>query len=319
MGKPERIAEVLARVAGEAPESKYFRAYHGSPYDFDRFDASKIGTGEGAQSFGFGHYFAGREGVSQSYRDKLSPDRDVLIGGIPSVEYLQKLRAQGKSGTSPEWMAVSALREYAPEAVDVEDLFSSAVGYWPEDTKIWLDALDNLRRKDVALGPRHGRMYEVEVGHPEESLIDYDAPIGQQPKTIRENSALLEMSADEARNNALQATTQGRHDHWMNIAKEPTQAPASLAIQAGRNRRPIGAGRPPMSAREWSDYLFQSGVPGIRYLDQGSRAAGDGTRNYVMFPGTEDSIRILRKYAVPGAIGAGAMQDQPQSRPSPSY
>jgi hypothetical protein len=25
-----------------------------------------------------------------------------------------------------------------------------------------------------------------------------------------------------------------------------------------------------------------------------------------MFPGTEDSIRILRKYAVPGAIGAGA-------------
>ena len=28
------------------------KAYHGSPYDFDRFDLSKIGTGEGAQSYG---------------------------------------------------------------------------------------------------------------------------------------------------------------------------------------------------------------------------------------------------------------------------
>src|SRR5262245_55132228 len=30
------------------------RAYHGSPHDFERFDASKIGTGEGAQSYGHG-------------------------------------------------------------------------------------------------------------------------------------------------------------------------------------------------------------------------------------------------------------------------
>jgi hypothetical protein len=52
--------------------------------------------------------------------------------------------------------------------------------------------------------------------------------------------------------------------------------------------------------------LLEQGVPGIRYLDGGSRRAGQGTRNYVMFPGTEDQIRILRKYAVPGAIGAGA-------------
>jgi hypothetical protein len=295
--------------AGDAVR-KVIKAYHGSPYDFDRFDASKIGTGEGAQSFGFGHYLASREGVAKSYRNKLSPDRDVLIGGIPSVEYLQTLRAQGKSSTSPEWTAVSALREYAPEAVDVDDLFASAVGYWPEDTKIWLGALDNLRRKNVALGPRQGRMYEVEVGHPEDSLIDYDAPIGQQPMPIRENIALLEMAADEARNNALQATTQGRHDHWMNISKDPTQAPASLAIQAGRNRRPIGAGRPPMGPREFSDYLLQSGVPGIRYLDQGSRNAGAGTRNYVMFPGTEDSIRILRKYGLMAPIAAGATADE---------
>jgi hypothetical protein len=49
-----------------------------------------------------------------------------------------------------------------------------------------------------------------------------------------------------------------------------------------------------------------SGIPGIKYPDFDPRQRGTGSLNYVMFPGTEDSIRILRKYAVPGAIGAGA-------------
>ena len=30
------------------------KAYHGSPYDFERFDPAKIGTGEGAQAYGHG-------------------------------------------------------------------------------------------------------------------------------------------------------------------------------------------------------------------------------------------------------------------------
>jgi hypothetical protein len=41
-------------------------AYHGSPYSFDKFDASKIGTGEGAQAYGHGLYFAENEGVARA-------------------------------------------------------------------------------------------------------------------------------------------------------------------------------------------------------------------------------------------------------------
>src|SRR3954467_7469257 len=44
-----------------------FRAYHASPYSFDRFDAGKIGTGEGAQAFGHGLYVAGDEAVKDNY------------------------------------------------------------------------------------------------------------------------------------------------------------------------------------------------------------------------------------------------------------
>jgi hypothetical protein len=39
--------------------------YHGSPHDFDEFDMSKIGTGEGAQAYGHGLYFAENENVAK--------------------------------------------------------------------------------------------------------------------------------------------------------------------------------------------------------------------------------------------------------------
>ena len=42
-------------------------AFHGSPYNFDQFLTSKIGSGEGAQAFGYGLYFADSEGVATSY------------------------------------------------------------------------------------------------------------------------------------------------------------------------------------------------------------------------------------------------------------
>jgi hypothetical protein len=56
--------------------------------------------------------------------------------------------------------------------------------------------------------------------------------------------------------------------------------------------------------------LKEHGIPGIRYLDGNSRAAGQGTSNYVMFPGTEDSIRILRKFGLMAPIAAGAAMEQ---------
>jgi hypothetical protein len=58
------------------------RAYHGSPHDFEKFDLSKIGTGEGAQAYGHGLYFAEKEGVAKDYRDKLSGNLPKLSNRI---------------------------------------------------------------------------------------------------------------------------------------------------------------------------------------------------------------------------------------------
>jgi hypothetical protein len=78
---------------------------------------------------------------------------------------------------------------------------------------------------------------------------------------------------------------------------DPSRAPGVVLYQG------LAADYAPSSA---SRKLLDAGIPGLRYLDANSRHWGQGTRNYVMFPGTEDSIRILRKYGIMAPIAAGA-------------
>jgi hypothetical protein len=47
------------------------------------------------------------------------------------------------------------------------------------------------------------------------------------------------------------------------------------------------------------------GIPGIRYLDQGSRGAGGGTSNYSIFD--PSIIQILRKYGILPPMAAGGL------------
>lgn len=54
---------------------RMLEAWHGSPHTFDQFSMDAIGTGEGAQAFGHGLYFADAEDVAKGYRyaDRLAP------------------------------------------------------------------------------------------------------------------------------------------------------------------------------------------------------------------------------------------------------
>jgi hypothetical protein len=56
--------------------------FHGSPHKFDRFDSSKIGTGEGAQAYGHGLYLADSPAVAGGYKDRLSIDYVKPDGGL---------------------------------------------------------------------------------------------------------------------------------------------------------------------------------------------------------------------------------------------
>jgi hypothetical protein len=52
---------------------------HGTPHDFDKFQLEKIGTGEGAQAFGYGLYFTDGSKIAEGYARKLSEDKTGLV------------------------------------------------------------------------------------------------------------------------------------------------------------------------------------------------------------------------------------------------
>ena len=76
------VAEGVAKAGPETPKSG-FKAYHGSPYKFEEFDFSAIGTGEGAQAYGYGLYFAEAEDVARGYKEALTNPR-IEVEGKPA-------------------------------------------------------------------------------------------------------------------------------------------------------------------------------------------------------------------------------------------
>lgn len=67
-------------------------AWHGSPYQFDKFTTEKMGTGEGAQAFGWGLYFTDLKGIAENYAKNLSlPKFDDFIYKFKKASDYSKL------------------------------------------------------------------------------------------------------------------------------------------------------------------------------------------------------------------------------------
>jgi len=71
MKNPMELDELIRREIWSLNE-EVFNAYHGSPYEFDHFDMSKVGSGDGLNKFGYGLYFADREDTAAYYAKELS-------------------------------------------------------------------------------------------------------------------------------------------------------------------------------------------------------------------------------------------------------
>lgn len=312
MGSPLDAGRRIARLVGTVDNAPgVIRAYHGSPHSFSRFDASKIGTGEGAQAYGHGLYFSGAEPVADTYRTSVS-----ALHRTPLEDALEFWRRHAEISGNKQKAVLDAL-DHAEGSLD------EAAGM-PEAEQRWKDIIQHLYELDFRqpLPKRPGHMYEVEIGYPEQALLDWDRPVGAAIAG-RLGSRMADDLAEEAQRMAGMGQLP-RHMQVLNriASGEPGLATGEMVYRA--------AGRfdPPASRPGWgsvtntindsvtnqaraSERLLDAGIPGIRYLDQGSRSAGEGTRNYVMFPGTEDRIRILRQYGLlPPLVAAGAMQEE---------
>jgi hypothetical protein len=266
MALPGPKVKGVAKFADEAAEG--ITAYHGSPHTFDKFSMDKIGTGEGAQAYGHGLYFAENEKVAKGYREVLSPGHKVIVGGD---------EVNWRHAEQPWASAFQKLSDHGSfdEARRFARIERDNVASWGRDTARHdqtLKSLDELEAQGVKVGDKAGSMYQVRLNVKPDELLDWDRPLSEQPEGVR---TALKAAGAVGPKHSDWSMTGGKI--FESVKTDPTFAADMRA----------------------------SGVKGIRYKDAGSRSAEGGTSNFVIFDA--DLITILKRYGIPMTIGAGGL------------
>jgi hypothetical protein len=244
--------------------------WHGSPHKFDAFDASKIGTGEGAQAYGHGLYLAESPAVAGEYQRALSSKRPIVDGAVSEAGSLNTQLADDVALNGRQAVIdgkkklVAFFESKGVKEASWGDGFSLRKA---KNDLAQVEAMGNVERNA-------GQLYKVDL--PDEhiaKMLDWDKPLSQQ--------------APEVQKMVKRAGIGGG-------VKDPSGAELWKYLIEDRLQN---TGQSPSVAA--SQFFAGRGIPGIRYLDGGSRGAGAGTSNYVVFPGEENMLRILERNGVP--------------------
>ena len=297
-----QVMTAVAPMAAIAPEAKTLgelagiKAYHGSPHDFERFDLSKIGTGEGAQAYGHGLYFAENPQTAQAYRDALSGQAYQTSEGLVrhGDMYNRLVQAVQEQGLHPDYgrqvatNVLDGIAEHGSTAKLKEAVEFPQHGVAGQAYRAALDAAEGAK---VEKNP--GRTYEVAIkAHPDE-FLDWDKPLSQQSEHVQ--SVLRGIFTD----NFAKSDPTGAE-----MYQGLSQDARDLGIIKGHTAQTTLPGAQSKASSDLRDL----GIKGIRYLDQGSRTSGHGTYNYVV---NDDAIiDIMRKFGVAPPIAATILKQQ---------
>tara|TARA_R110000868_G_C10840615_1_gene760037 strand:+ start:162 stop:1250 length:1089 start_codon:yes stop_codon:yes gene_type:complete len=260
----------LMSLARRAPSIQELITYHGTPHRFEptpanplgEFRASQIGTGEGAQMYGHGIYLAEAPDVAKQYADNVKD-----MGAIKDINArLSQLASEMDKYRGAEY-----------------GKFIDPRGY---ELKAQYDALMDSR-SGVSQAP--GNLYTADL--PDEmidKMLDWDKPLSEQSKEVKEKiSDYIKTLKPEYIKGAM--GERRYYDPGARIAY-------ALRGLEGDNMtgeqfyQSLG-----YSKEAASKTLKEFGLSGIKYLDQGSRKEGKGTRNFVVFPGEEKKVKILKR------------------------
>jgi hypothetical protein len=275
-GKAPQIAGAMNRGMDNlaAPRTLNNQAgaivWHGSPHKFDKFDASKIGTGEGAQAYGHGLYLAESPDVAKQYRD-------ILTG-------------KTRSGQPLNWddpLEVASMRMHQFQG-DKDAAIQFVAGQRPNPSVSKANAkaaaysdqvIEAIRSGKATAQVDGGQLYKVDL--PDEhiaKMLDWDKALSQQHPEVQKALSTVakgSMSGEQA---------------WKAAIRESGNPFSSITPKSG------ALFDTPEAA---SENLRRLGIPGIRYLDGGSRGAGQGSSNFVIFPQNEGLLKILERNGKP--------------------
>ena len=296
----------------------FSRAYHGSPHDHNKFDSSKIGTGEGAQAYGYGHYFAESKDVAEYYKEALEPSSEITNLRFGSVSLIKNEEYQDYSprDSSPLQQAKALLSEdvlvreqdvlsaYDKDGIAgakkvmleiADDRIDTAKQEQPEivgHLKVLKDRMQNDLRLDVK--QYKGKLYEVELAPEQDEYLLWDKPLSEQSdkvKRLLQNELRKHITSRSTQNNFTDVMYDGEELGSFEDHNVPN------VVQNVANHIPFsgedlykGYAEKQGSDKKASDYLHSLGVRGIKYLDGSSRAKGEGAYNYVIFDDKDVSI-----------------------------
>lgn len=260
------------------------KASHGSPHAFEKFDFSKIGTGEGAQAYGHGGYFG------QGFDSPVAKSYAEELGGMALKDSLGNKFVNYGDYDIP----ISLLKRFSKDADPYQSsekyMRDAVVSGKTDDFYGYVNGikqLQSLKKRGYSLQD-DSHIYNVELKWPnaakeasdplsEHHLLDWDAPYEQQPQNIQDLFAQTHESVVNKRTGIREGLRQ-------KFAAQGKVAPIREQMSPITGQQLYDQIASELNSRELaSKYIDQQGIPGIRYLDQGSRSAGEGTRNYVMF------------------------------------
>jgi GNAT superfamily N-acetyltransferase len=296
-------------------------------------DSSKIGTGEGAQVYGHGHYLAENPDVGRGYKTSTSyaDIKRKFLSELPQdADFdeaidLAESGAFGDSGkrfiealAADDWLGF----DYPSQAISAA--LGKNIDNWDPSAAL-TKARENL-----------GHLYEYDL--PDETIakmLDWDKPLSEQPgyvyEALRKGGLLADDASLESKMRrelierinrrqldegpALQEWHEELGKKWSDDAPDADEAldmqrviekwwdEGGVDVYSGANRGsaldPGGASMKSYlesrfgSPAEAAMALREAGIPGIRYLDQGSRSGGAGTSNFVLFD--DDAAKLLAR------------------------
>jgi hypothetical protein len=269
-------------------------AWHGSPHKFDKFSMDQIGTGEGAQAYGHGLYFADSEDVARGYRERLTKDGKDIVD----------IRLKKAGGDIDKAIADT-------EAMAEKYRQGGALSYAESNE----EDLRFLRQFKETGQVDDGALYRTEIDVTPESLLDLDKPLNNQSDYVQER---LQGIMGEAWNKKKESWT-GRdyQRHWSGDYGDSMTSNQLLENGILGNRYLDGDHRGKFTGRTMRD--GQPYSDDVTFPDERSRlqwkaekeAEGfdveldEGTSNYVIF---DDSLINIaeRGNADPRLLGGTA-------------
>lgn len=266
----------------------YSPAWHGSPHRFLRFDLSKIGTGEGAQYYGWGAYLGDARAVAQTYRQVAGANPfsgfDNYVMSAASRERVSELARAAEARKDGTWWIYDELLtgDFPPNVLrrQIERLHQDG----EIDAQELARSLSALEEAVAAAEEHKGYLYSVDI--PDDAIplmLDWDKPLSEQPAIWGKLEMRVEKNPDPLPGEQWIITgsdLRGGREAYDAVATKKAAEAYLTQMTGGDFYKSLSVRRGAMNT---SLALNEIGVPGLRYLDNGSRGAGEGTRNTVVW------------------------------------